>query len=116
MLSKIDNVKSDLTREIQTTKQESDRKIQELQRGITKNSNNINSVQDHNKIQDAKLDQMADTISRQGQVIRELKNDLRVVQIEKLRPNLIVYGIPENKSENLKEVIKTIFRYSNVHH
>ena len=57
-----------------------------------------------------KIVMLADTIAQPNKVIAELSMKVHNHELEKLRPELIVYNIPEVEEENCQAVAKTFFR------
>ena len=55
------------------------------------------------------VDLMSRMSMKYNNEIQSLKQKMQKMEIEKTRNNLILFGIPENENEDLKEVVKNFF-------
>ena len=113
LLTSMNVMKTELHQEMQELKDEKKEKVQLVQ--------NLQSTQDNQQVEIDKLkeestqnslqiDQLVDTITRQDQVIQELKYKVDALERDRLRPNLIIQGIEEDQEEDCIMKAKSFFK------
>ena len=109
IMTNINDMKTEL-KELKEDKTSNETSIKAIQQEQTAQNTEVELLKKENKMCKKKLNQLADELQHNKHVVNELYTKMQFLEKDKLRPNLIISGIQENKDENCIAVVKNFFK------